>query len=71
MVGSVSSFVSTCTTGAHLLFIDFGLTSISRIAPAIIRATVGVVAVSTRRYIDWLQALHRSVITNLFSPFEF
>jgi len=32
-----------------------------RVAPAIIRSTVGVVAVSTRRYIDWMQALHRSV----------
>ncbi|KDR75887.1 hypothetical protein GALMADRAFT_68503 [Galerina marginata CBS 339.88] len=33
----------------------------ARIAPGIIRATVGVVAVSTRRYIDWMQALHRYI----------
>jgi len=33
----------------------------SRIAPTIIRGTIGVVAVSTRRYIDWMQALHRHV----------
>ncbi|PPQ67301.1 hypothetical protein CVT25_005885 [Psilocybe cyanescens] len=33
----------------------------ARIAPYLIRATVGVVAVSTRRYIDWLQALHRYI----------
>ncbi|KAH9485389.1 Mechanosensitive ion channel protein Msy2 [Psilocybe cubensis] len=32
-----------------------------RIAPYFIRATVGVVAVSSRRYIDWLQALHRYI----------
>lgn len=29
--------------------------------PVIIKATVGVVAVGTRRYIDWMQALHRCV----------
>ncbi|KJA19910.1 hypothetical protein HYPSUDRAFT_842053 [Hypholoma sublateritium FD-334 SS-4] len=33
----------------------------ARIAPIIIRSTVGVVAVSSRRYIEWLQALHRYV----------
>ncbi|KAF8161100.1 hypothetical protein B0H34DRAFT_839898 [Crassisporium funariophilum] len=29
--------------------------------PVIVRATVGVVAVSTRRYIEWMQALHRYI----------
>ncbi|KAG2015646.1 hypothetical protein CC2G_008900 [Coprinopsis cinerea AmutBmut pab1-1] len=32
-----------------------------RIIPAIIRATLGVVAVGTRRYIEWLSALHRYI----------
>lgn len=31
----------------------------SRVIPTIIRSTLGIVAVGTRRYIDWLQALHR------------
>ncbi|KAJ6593918.1 Mechanosensitive ion channel-domain-containing protein [Mycena capillaripes] len=31
----------------------------SMILPRIIRRTVGVIAVGTRRYMDWLQALHR------------
>lgn len=35
--------------------------AVSRILPTIIRSTVGVVAVSTRRYIDWMQALHRYI----------
>ncbi|KAI0063682.1 hypothetical protein BV25DRAFT_1801709 [Artomyces pyxidatus] len=29
--------------------------------PSLVRATVGVIAVGTRRYIDWLEALHRYV----------
>lgn len=33
--------------------------AISRILPSIARATVGVVAVGTRRYIEWMQVLHR------------
>ncbi|KAF9531655.1 Mechanosensitive ion channel-domain-containing protein [Crepidotus variabilis] len=33
----------------------------ARFIPYVIRATIGVVAVSTRRYIDWLQALNRYV----------
>ena len=32
------------------------------ILPSIVRHTVGVVAVGARRYIDWLGALHRSVV---------
>ncbi|KAF5370669.1 hypothetical protein D9758_001813 [Tetrapyrgos nigripes] len=35
--------------------------AVARILPSIIRGTVGVVAVSTRRYIDWASALHRYV----------
>ncbi|PPQ98611.1 hypothetical protein CVT24_003944 [Panaeolus cyanescens] len=35
--------------------------AVSRIVPSILRSTIGVVAVSTRRYIDWLQALHRYI----------
>ncbi|KAF8973263.1 hypothetical protein BDZ97DRAFT_1780386 [Flammula alnicola] len=35
--------------------------AIARIAPTIIRSTIGVVAVSSRRYIDWMQALHRYI----------
>ncbi|KAF9475543.1 hypothetical protein BDN70DRAFT_813949, partial [Pholiota conissans] len=33
----------------------------ARILPPIIRSTLGVVAISTRRYIDWMQALHRYI----------
>ncbi|KAL0072385.1 hypothetical protein AAF712_000148 [Marasmius tenuissimus] len=33
----------------------------SRVLPAIIRSTIGVVAVGTRRYIDWAAVLHRYV----------
>ncbi|PPR07380.1 hypothetical protein CVT26_013696 [Gymnopilus dilepis] len=39
----------------------WGALATARVAPSVIRATVGVVAVSSRRYIDWLQALHRYV----------
>ncbi|KAF9049751.1 hypothetical protein BJ165DRAFT_1341961 [Panaeolus papilionaceus] len=35
--------------------------AVSRIIPSVLRSTIGVVAVSTRRYIDWLQALHRYI----------
>ncbi|KAJ3490527.1 hypothetical protein NLJ89_g11426 [Agrocybe chaxingu] len=35
--------------------------AVARIVPGIIRSTLGVVAVSTRRYIDWMQALHRYI----------
>ena len=38
------------------------------IVPAIIRSTVGVVAVSSRKYIDWMVALHRGVIFFVFQP---
>lgn len=31
------------------------------ILPALIRKTVGVIAVGTRRYLDWLDVLHRYV----------
>ncbi|XP_006461100.1 hypothetical protein AGABI2DRAFT_204597, partial [Agaricus bisporus var. bisporus H97] len=33
--------------------------AISRIMPVIARSTIGIVAVASRRYIDWLQALYR------------
>ncbi|KIY73032.1 hypothetical protein CYLTODRAFT_342952 [Cylindrobasidium torrendii FP15055 ss-10] len=33
----------------------------SRLLPIIIRSTVGVIAIATRRYIDWASALHRYV----------
>ncbi|KDQ51186.1 hypothetical protein JAAARDRAFT_41454 [Jaapia argillacea MUCL 33604] len=33
----------------------------SRIVPSVARATIGLVAVGTRRYIDWLSILHRYV----------
>ena len=39
----------------HLQFIN------RRLLPHIAKHTVGVVAVGSRRYIDWLEALHRSV----------
>jgi len=32
------------------------------ILPSIARHSVGVVAVGARRYVDWLGALHRSVV---------
>ncbi|KAF9566758.1 hypothetical protein CPC08DRAFT_747250 [Agrocybe pediades] len=35
--------------------------AVARVMPSVIRATIGVVAVSTRRYIDWMQALHRYI----------
>ncbi|KAH6914006.1 Mechanosensitive ion channel-domain-containing protein [Coprinopsis sp. MPI-PUGE-AT-0042] len=35
--------------------------AICRIAPTIIRSTLGVVAVGTRRYIEWMAALHRYI----------
>ncbi|GLB37046.1 putative mechanosensitive ion channel [Lyophyllum shimeji] len=35
--------------------------AVSRIVPYILRATLGVVAVGTRRYIDWIQVLHRYI----------
>ena len=34
---------------------------VAHVIPSVVRATVGVVAISTRRYIEWLQALHRYV----------
>jgi hypothetical protein len=33
----------------------------SRILPPILRHTIGLVAVNSRRYIDWLEVLHRDV----------
>ncbi|KAF8629659.1 hypothetical protein AX17_005598 [Amanita inopinata Kibby_2008] len=33
----------------------------ARILPIIIKSTIGVIAIGTRRYIDWMQALHRYV----------
>ncbi|KAJ7218050.1 Mechanosensitive ion channel-domain-containing protein [Mycena pura] len=35
--------------------------AISMILPRIIRRTLGVIAVGTRRYLDWLQVLHRYI----------
>ncbi|KAL0955922.1 hypothetical protein HGRIS_002114 [Hohenbuehelia grisea] len=35
--------------------------AMSLIAPSIIRRTVGLVAIGTRRYIDWMEVLHRYV----------
>ncbi|KAI0051242.1 hypothetical protein FA95DRAFT_1485872 [Auriscalpium vulgare] len=37
----------------------WGCLAASMMLPRIIRATVGIVAVGTRRYIEWLEALHR------------
>ncbi|KAJ6586941.1 Mechanosensitive ion channel-domain-containing protein [Mycena vulgaris] len=39
----------------------------SMILPRIIRRTVGLIAVGTRRYLDWLQALHRYVAIFLWT----
>lgn len=39
----------------------WGALAFSMILPSIARATVGIVAVTTRRYIDWLEVLHRYV----------
>ncbi|THV05025.1 hypothetical protein K435DRAFT_790441 [Dendrothele bispora CBS 962.96] len=39
----------------------WGSLAVARILPSIIRSTVGVIAVSTRKYIDWAGALHRYV----------
>ncbi|KAJ7096303.1 Mechanosensitive ion channel-domain-containing protein [Mycena epipterygia] len=39
----------------------------SMILPRVIRRTVGLVAVGTRRYVDWLQALHRYVAIFLWT----
>ncbi|TFL04521.1 Mechanosensitive ion channel-domain-containing protein [Pterulicium gracile] len=35
--------------------------ALSRILPVVVRKTLGLVAVGTRRYIDWLEALHRYI----------
>lgn len=37
----------------------WGALGISLVLPSIMRATVGIVAVGAKRYIDWAQALHR------------
>jgi len=39
----------------------WGALAVSRIMPHILRSTIGVVAVATRRYIDWIQVLHRYI----------
>ncbi|KAF7315647.1 Mechanosensitive ion channel protein [Mycena indigotica] len=39
----------------------WGCLAIAMIFPRIIRRTLGVIAVGTRRYLDWLQVLHRYV----------
>ncbi|KAF7361876.1 Mechanosensitive ion channel protein [Mycena venus] len=39
----------------------WGALAASMILPRIIRRTLGVIAVGTRRYLDWLQVLHRYV----------
>ncbi|KAJ7901846.1 Mechanosensitive ion channel-domain-containing protein [Mycena olivaceomarginata] len=39
----------------------------SMILPRIVRRTVGVIAVGTRRYLDWLQVLHRYVAIFLWT----
>ncbi|KAJ7924831.1 hypothetical protein B0H13DRAFT_1976209 [Mycena leptocephala] len=39
----------------------------SMILPRIIRRTIGVIAVGTRRYLDWLQVLHRYVAIFLWT----
>lgn len=35
------------------------------IFPRVLRSTIGVVALGTRRYIDWMEVLHRSVLVSL------
>lgn len=42
------------------VIIDF-LNRNSRIAPPVFRGTVGLIAVGTRRYIDWFAALERYI----------
>lgn len=55
MVGRLS-----CSVSANGVYMYSLLTVGSRrIFPAIIRATLGVVAIGTRRYIDWALVLHR------------
>jgi hypothetical protein len=55
MVGCVGRFVSK-----YQLFSEHLLKSVHRrLLPRAVRFTVGIIAVSTRRYIDWLAALHR------------
>lgn len=39
------------------------------IFPHVLRSTIGVVAVGSRRYIDWMDVLHRSVLI-LRQPFS-
>jgi len=41
--------------------------AISRMLPAVVRATIGVVAVASRRYIDWLEVLHRYVALTVWT----
>ncbi|KAJ8488665.1 hypothetical protein ONZ45_g13873 [Pleurotus djamor] len=39
----------------------WGALAVARIVPVVVRTTIGVVAVGTRRYIDWMEVLHRYV----------
>ncbi|KAL4264733.1 Mechanosensitive ion channel protein [Pleurotus pulmonarius] len=39
----------------------WGALAASRIFPSVLRSTIGVVAVATRRYVDWMEVLHRYV----------
>ncbi|TFK26462.1 hypothetical protein FA15DRAFT_667337 [Coprinopsis marcescibilis] len=68
---SVTSFPNATVWSVRLLWWSIWLTvawagwwaalAASRIVPSIIRATIGVVAVGTRRYIEWMFALHRYI----------
>ncbi|KZT26735.1 hypothetical protein NEOLEDRAFT_1131748 [Neolentinus lepideus HHB14362 ss-1] len=67
----LTTFPNAEIWGVHLVFWSIWLSIVwggwwaslaaARILPHIIRVTVGVVAVGSRRYIDWLDVLHRYV----------
>ncbi|TFK44710.1 Mechanosensitive ion channel-domain-containing protein [Crucibulum laeve] len=68
---SLTTFPNAAVWGVRLLWWSIWLSvcwggwwaalATARIIPTIIRATLGLVAVGTRRYIDWMQALHRYI----------
>ncbi|KAF8070126.1 Mechanosensitive ion channel-domain-containing protein [Lyophyllum atratum] len=68
---SLTTFPNTDIWGVRLLWWSVWLSvvwggwwaalALALIMPAILRSTIGVVAVGTRKYIDWLHALHRYI----------
>ncbi|PFH51489.1 hypothetical protein AMATHDRAFT_142246 [Amanita thiersii Skay4041] len=67
----ITTFPNANVWGVKLLWWSIWLTIVwagwwaalaaSRVFPRIVKSTIGVVAVGTRRYIDWMQALHRYI----------